>query len=66
MAIYDTEIFWTKETFTVMFADVLEIVMSTFFFFFSPFLIRKMKAKLNCTMENFKSSLPLVSTVVPL
>lgn len=64
MAIY--EIFWTKETFTVMFADVLEIVMSTFFFFFSPFLIRKMKAKLNCTMENFKSSLPLVSTVVPL
>lgn len=65
MAIYDTEIFWTKETFTVMFANVLEIVMSTFFFF-PPFLIRKMKAKLNCTMENFKSSLPLVSTVVPL
>lgn len=46
MAIYDTEIFWTKETFTVMFADVLEIVMSTFFFFFSPFLIRKMKVEL--------------------
>lgn len=37
MAIYDTEIFWTKETFTVMFADVLEIVMSTFFFFFLLF-----------------------------